>query len=77
MSEDESRAILEIFESKLDQIIEIIIPTQKDVAKIPAIQRDISEIKNDIKAIKAAVRSTNEEIESHDERIVVLESKTT
>ena len=44
------------------------------VAKIPAIQDDIIELKNDMKAVKQAIKDTNTDLRELDGRVSHLEA---
>jgi peptidoglycan hydrolase CwlO-like protein len=58
------------FKTALESLDEI----KLQVAKIPAIQDDIAELKSDMKAVKQAIKETNQDLRELDERVTELET---
>jgi DNA anti-recombination protein RmuC len=61
-------------QNDIQKILEVVTSTQVHVAKISAIQDDISELKTDMKTVKAAARDTNTDMSGHEKRLDRLET---
>lgn len=62
--------IVSQFKTALESIDQI----KLQVAKIPAIQDDLHELKNDMKAVKQAIKDTNADLRELDARVTRLET---
>ncbi len=62
--------IISQFKTALESIDQI----RLQVARIPAIHDDITELKNDMKAVKQAIKETNQDLRELDERVTELET---
>ncbi len=74
---DSMRYLTIMIEQMLDQnraVLEAVTSMQVHVAKIPAIQDDISELKRDMQTVKAAVKATNTDVIGHKKRLNRLET---
>lgn len=66
MNDNHLGILLEDMNSKMDGVVEAVGQIQDQIKVLPAMQSDLTEVKNDVKAIKAVV--TN-----HEQRITQLE----
>jgi hypothetical protein len=61
--------LLEDVNSKLDAIIEVVVPMHKDVIilkeDVAVLKEDVAELKSDMKIVKHAIRETNLELRNH------------
>ncbi len=78
MSNSDDNYIGVLLEEIRDQnkaVLEAVGDMQKQVAEIPAIKRDIGELKDDMKVVKAAVTDISRQANDYDHRITRLEAK--
>ncbi|HVI60755.1 MAG TPA: hypothetical protein VM535_01220 [Candidatus Saccharimonadales bacterium] len=66
--------VAEQIASQFKTAIESIDQIKLQVAKIPAIQEDLHELKNDMKAVKQAIKDTNSDLRELDNRVAELET---
>ncbi len=66
--------VAEQLTSQLKTAAESIDQIKLQVAKIPAIQQDLHELKNDMKAVKQAIKDTNTDLRELDSRVTELET---
>lgn len=66
--------VAEQLTSQLKTAAESIDQIKLQVAKIPAIQQDLHELKNDMKAVKQAIKDTNTDLRELDNRVTELET---
>lgn len=59
VKKDHFEIIVEDFHAKLDSVIEVIVPMQKDVAQLKS---DMTEVKADIKLIKGVLKVNSADI---------------
>ncbi len=77
MSDIDDKYIGILLEEIRDQnkaVLEAVDDMQKNVAKIPAIEEDVAELKQDVKIVKAAVTDTSKQQGDHEDRISRLET---
>lgn len=55
-------------------VLEIVADNQRQLAKLPAMENDVKELKPDVKVIKLAVTDTNHELKLLDRRVAKLET---
>jgi archaellum component FlaC len=66
--------VAEQIASQFKAAVESIEQINLQVAKIPAIQDDLHELKNDMKAVKQAIKDTNTDLRELDNRVTELET---
>ncbi len=66
--------LLEEVRDQYKTVLEAVGGMQKNVALIPEMREDISEMKQDIKVLKAALTDTNHQVQDHEVRISRLET---
>lgn len=66
--------VAEQIASQFRTALESIDQIKLQVAKIPAIQDDIHELKNDMKAVKQAIKDTNTDLRELEHRVTELET---
>lgn len=66
--------VAEQIASQFKTALESIDQIKLQVAKIPAIQDDLHELKNDMKAVKQAIKDTNADLRELDRRVTELET---
>jgi uncharacterized coiled-coil DUF342 family protein len=62
--------IVSQFKTAIESIDEI----KRQVAKIPTIHDDTTELKSDMKAVKQAIKETNEDLRELEDRVIALET---
>lgn len=65
--------ILEEMRGQTQTILEIVLSMQPQVAKIPAMEENIAELKADMKIVKQAVAETNKDLKLLERRVTNLE----
>ncbi len=65
----------EHMQGDIQQLLELVTAQQVSIAKIPAIERDVADMKADIGVIKIALTKTNHQIQDHEQRITRLEAQ--
>lgn len=66
--------LLEEIKSQNKIVLEAVSDMQRNVAELPAIKQDISELKQDMKIVKAAVTDLSHQVHDHEHRISRLEA---
>lgn len=66
--------LMEDQNAKLDAVLEAVGDMQKQVALIPPMRTDITELKQDMKVVKAAVTDLSNQVHDHERRITRLEA---
>jgi hypothetical protein len=71
---DHFSVLMESQNAKLDAVLEAVGDMQQKVTLLPAMQRNIVELKQDMKVVKAAVKATNRDLAELDHRVTRLEA---
>jgi chromosome segregation ATPase len=68
--------VAEQLSGQLKMALEALDEIKHQVAKIPAVQDDTSELKSDMRAVKQAIKETNADLRELDGRVNQLETST-
>ena len=66
--------LLEDIRDQNKAVLEAVGDMQKHVARIPAIEQSVDELKQDMKVVKAAVTDLGRQVNDHEQRITGLET---
>lgn len=74
LRDDEMKQVLgEVLHDQLKAILEAVGDLQRQVAILPSMQADISELKQDMKIVKAAITDLSKQGSDHERRLTQLE----
>lgn len=74
MNEDHLSILLEEIKDQNKAVLEAVGEMKSNVAHIPEMQKDISELKSDMKTVKKAVQATNVDLHQLENRVTTLEA---
>ncbi len=76
MSDDKdyTGVLLEDMNSKMDAVVEAVGQINDQIKVLPAVQRDLEEVKSDVKTIKTVVTGQSGQLTDHGKRITALET---
>ena len=66
--------LLEEIRDQNKAVLEAVGDMQRNVAKIPAIEQGVTELKQDMKIVKAAVTDLSRQVHDHERRLTQLEA---